>query len=192
MTDTAVVGELRRAIERSGYYPEFVCDALDIALAGEAVDAFLVQHETTFEFEELRRHITVVALTPTRLVLGHTDEHPADDTSPTPYASSTTEAVRIDEVQSVVVTRFVADPQNYSRTTSPREVLLTIGWGAVSRLDLEPATCGDPQCEADHGFTGTSANDDFSIRLSAAADGPDVVAQAVGFASALNQAIARR
>ena len=72
------------------------------------------------------------------------------------------------------------------------EVVLTIGWGAVSRIELEPATCGDPQCEADHGYTGTSSNDDLSVRVSQVADGADVVEQALAFASSLSQATAAR
>ena len=54
--------------------------------------------------------------------------------------------------------------------------MLTIGWGGVSRIDLEPAGCSDPECEADHGYTGVLASDDFSLRVSAAADGTDAVA----------------
>ena len=73
-----------------------------------------------------------------------------------------------------------------------REVVLTIGWGAVSRIDLEPAGCSDPECEADHGYTGTASNDDLSLRVSEAADGADVVAQALNFAAALSEATAAR
>ena len=54
--------------------------------------------------------------------------------------------------------------------------MLTIGWGGVCRLDLEPAACADPECDADHGYTGMLAADDFSLRVSAAAEGPDAVA----------------
>ena len=49
--------------------------------------------------------------------------------------------------------------------------MLTIGWGGVGRIDLEPAGCADPDCDADHGYTGVLASDDFSLRVSAAADG---------------------
>ena len=57
---------------------------------------------------------------------------------------------------------------------------MTIGWGGVSRVDLEPAGCNDPQCDADHGYTGVLASDDFSLRVSAAADGADAVDRAAG------------
>lgn len=184
--------QLRTDIERSGYYPTLVSDALETALAGEPLVAYVVHHEATFDRDELRRHVTVLVLTPTRLIVGHTDEHPPDDTSPEPYASASTEAVRLERVDSVVVTRVVANPERH-RTGGPmKEVVLTIGWGAVNRIDLEPAGCSDPECDADHGYTGTSSNDDLSVRVSEAADGADVVSQALAFASSLSEATAAR
>lgn len=193
MTDGALLRDrLRSDIERSGYYPDLVADALDTSLAGESLTAYVVHHEATFDRDELRRHVTVLALTPTRLIVGHTDEHPADDTCPEPYASASTEAVRLERVDSVVVTRVVANPARHRAGGRSREVLITIGWGAVNRIDLEPAACADPQCDADHGYTGTSSNDDLSLRVSEAADGADVVAQALSFAAALSEATAAR
>ncbi|MFM8774220.1 MAG: DUF5998 family protein, partial [Actinomycetota bacterium] len=146
----------------------------------------------TFDRDELRRHVTVLVLTPTRLIVGHTDENGPDDTSTDPYASASTEAVRLERVDSVVVTRVVAHPARHFAGGPMREVVLTIGWGAVSRIDLEPAGCSDPECDADHGYTGTASNDDLSLRVSEAADGADVVAQALNFAAALSEATAAR
>ena len=60
-----------------------------------------------------------------------------------------------------------------------------MNWGSISRVDLEPATCGDPQCEADHGYTGTLAVDDWSLRVSRAAYGDDVVEATLRFANSL-------
>ena len=70
--------------------------------------------------------------------------------------------------------------------TLGRELTLTIGWGAVSRIDLEPATCGDPQCEADHGMTGSVTADDLSLRISADAEGETALRDAMAFAKALS------
>lgn len=183
---------LRRDIERSGYYPDLVAEALETALGGEPIVSYLVHHEATFDRDELRRHVTVLALTPTRLIVGHTDEHGADDEHPTAYASASTEAVRLERVDSVVVTRVVSDPASHRPGSGAREVVLTIGWGAVSRIDLEPAGCSDPACEADHGYTGTASNDDLSVRVSQVADGAEVVGQALAFAATLSEATARR
>ncbi|HWM75592.1 MAG TPA: DUF5998 family protein [Nocardioides sp.] len=176
--------DLRTAIERTGYYPEVVADAVAGAVAGEHVVSFYVHHEPTFERDEVRRHQSVVVLTPSRLVLAHTDEHAGDDLLPEPYTSTSTEAVSLSAVKSVVVTRMTANPTKGPQP--PAEAVLTIGWGGVSRLDLEPATCNDPQCEADHGYSGVLASDDFSLRVSAAADGTDAVDGLLSFAESLS------
>ncbi|MBB1245516.1 phosphodiesterase [Streptomyces durbertensis] len=185
-TGTTTQG-LRAAIERSGYYPALVAEAVEAAVGGEAVVSYLVHQETTFDANEVRRHVTVLALTPTRFVVSHTDEQAADGTSPVPYATTSTESVKISRISSVVLSRVVANPESYTPGTLPREVVLTIGWGAVSRLDLEPANCGDPNCDADHGYTGSSTADDLSLRVSEAGDGPDTVRQALAFAKALSE-----
>ena len=176
--------ELREAIDRTGYYPEVVADAVAGAVGGEDVVSFYVHHEPTFERDEVRRHQSVIVLTPTRLILAHTDEHAGDDLLPEPYTSTSTEAVNLSSVASVVVTRMTTNPSEGPRP--PAEAVLTIGWGGVSRVDLEPAGCNDPQCEADHGYTGTVASDDFSLRVSAAADGQQAVAGLLSFAASLS------
>ena len=188
MTQPGSATALRQDIQRSGYYPELVAEALETALGGEEPRSFVVQHEATFDRDELRRHITVLVLTRTRLVVCHVDEH-APDGSTTPLASASTEAVRLERVDSVVVTRVVSDPASHRPGGPTAEVVLTIGWGAVSRIDLEPAGCQDPACEADHGYTGTSTNDDLSVRVSEAADGAQVVARVLEFAAALSAAL---
>lgn len=182
--------ELRAAIENSGYYPEVVSDSVSAAVAGEEVVSYLVHHEPTIDRDEVRRHVTVVVLTPSRLIIAHTDEHEPDDLLPEPYTSTSTEAIMLSGVRSVVVNRMVANPATYRDKPIPppgaNEVVLTIGWGGLGRVDLEPAGCSDPQCDADHGYTGVIASDDFSIRVSATADGPEAVAHLLDFAEALS------
>lgn len=175
---------LRDAIHLTGYYPEVVADGVGSAVAGEQVVSYYVHHEPTFERDEVRRHLTVVVLTPTRLILAHTDEHAGDDLLPEPYTSTSSEAITLSSVRSVVVTRMVTNPS--SGPSQPVEAVLTIGWGGVSRIDLEPAGCNDPECEADHGYTGVLAGDDFSLRVSTAADGQDAVAGLLAFAESLS------
>ncbi|RJL34392.1 DUF5998 family protein [Bailinhaonella thermotolerans] len=183
---------LRTAIERSGYYPDLVADAVESALGEEPVTAYVVHHEATFDpAMEVRRHVTVLVLSPTRLLVCHTDEHPPGEGAAHAHASTTTEAIRLSSIASVAVTRVVPDPAAYVPGTAPSEVVLAIGWGAISHIDLEPATCGDEACEADHGYTGSVTADDLSLRLSEAADGPDAVQQVLTFAKALSEATAR-
>ena len=180
--------DLTEAIERSGYYPQVVNAGVTAAVGGEQVIDFLVHHEPTIDRDEVRRHITVVVLTTSRLILCHTDEHPPDDLLPEPYTSTSTEAVALHSVTSVVVNRMVANPASYSGggLPSPTEGVLTIGWGGVHRIDLEPAGCSDPECDADHGYTGVVASDDFSLRVSSAADGQGAVDELLGFAESLS------
>jgi hypothetical protein len=84
----------------------------------------------------------------------------------------------------------VANPASFAGEPVPQpganEAVMSIGWGAVSRIDLEPAACGDPACEADHGYTGVVGSDDFSLRVSAAAEGPEAVAGLLDFARSLS------
>jgi hypothetical protein len=61
----------------------------------------------------------------------------------------------------------------------------------MSRVDLEPAGCGDPDCEADHGYTGALTSDDFTLRVSEAADGGNRVEDMLTFARALSAATVR-
>src|SRR5689334_2362213 len=179
--------ELAVAIEQTGYYPQVVICGVDAAVAGEEVVSFLVHHEPTIDGDEVRRHITVAVLTPSRLILCHTDEHAPDDLLPQPYTSTSTEAVTLSRIKSVVVNRMVANPAEVTSTVpAPAEAVLTIGWGGINRVDLEPATCSDPQCEADHGYTGVLASDDFSLRVSSAADGQDAVDRLLEFAESLS------
>jgi hypothetical protein len=180
--------DLVAAIEHTGYYPAVVAAGVDAALGGEEVVDYLVHHEPTIDRDEVRRHMTVAVLTPSRLVLAHTDEHEPDDLLPEPYTSTSTEAIPLRTIGSVVVNRMVANPATYEGSTlsDPAEAVLTIGWGGISRIDLEPAGCSDPECDADHGYTGVLASDDFSLRVSAAADGRGAVDALLRFAESLS------
>src|SRR5487761_914871 len=115
MTETRVMTEdLWAALERSGYYPGLVTDAVSSALGPEPVTAFFVQHDAIFDpGMEVRRHMTVLALTPTRLIYSHTDEHLAEEPDTRPQAETSTEAVRFSRVSSVALTRVVPDPASY-------------------------------------------------------------------------------
>ena len=180
---------LRQELAGTGYYPELVADSLALALGGEPIDSFLVSLETTFEREELLRHLTVAVLTPTRLIRSHTDEFPPVPGRDFNTATAATEAVRLDQLTSVVIERVFSSPAAYPGSGSRlEELVLTVGWGAVSRIDLAPAACDDPQCEADHGLTGTTINDDLVLRVARAADGNERLEQATEFAATLSKA----
>ena len=183
--------DLRSDIDACGYFPELVEDAVVMAVGDEELLDFVVHHEPTFNHDEIHRHVTVLALTPTRLIVGHTDDQPAEPPATGIYAASSTESVSLVKINAVVLTRVVHSPETYrAGSADVNETWLTVGWGAVRRLDIEPATCADPQCEADHGYTGGLVGDDLTVRMSAAADGPDRVARLVRFSSSLQRAAA--
>jgi len=183
--------ELLTDLERAGYYPQLVADCLRTVMAGEGVQAHLVHPETTFDANEVRRHVTVLVTTPTRLVVAHADDHGPDEGATEPYAICSTESVALHRVHSVVVSQVVARPADHRSGTLPSEVSLTLGWGALHRVDLEPAGCADPDCEADHGYTGSLTGDDLTVRIAGAAEGADAVSAALEFARALSAVTAR-
>ena len=90
-----------------------------------------------------------------------------------------------------MTTHVVPDPVSYVPGSLGREITVTLGWGAVSRVDLLPAVCADPSCDGDHGYDGTVTADDISLRISADADGDAALARAIDFAAALSSAIGR-
>lgn len=184
---------LNQDIQRSGYYPQLVFSVLDVALGGEEVRSHLVHVETTFAHAEIKRHVTVLVLTDSRLILAHVDDHLEEHTPDGPVharAAATTESVALSAITSVVLTHSVNAPEKHQPGDTPLELTLAIGWGAVSRIDMEPVVCPDPNCEADHGYNGSITSDDVMIRVSAQAEGAEAVHKATVFASALSRATA--
>ncbi len=178
-------------IERAGYYPALVVDVVSAAVGEEEVVNHLVQSETTFDHDAVRRHITVLALTTTRLVIAHADDR-QDDGATGEIVTATSESIPLDAIRGVMLTHVVEDASGYRAGTLGREITLTVGWGTVSRVDMVPASCADPACDADHGYEGTVTADDLVMRISAAAEGVAALRQAISFARDLTSAVGRR
>jgi hypothetical protein len=186
---TTVRQDLRADIVSCGYFPDLVEEGVLLAAGDEPIQGFLVHHEPTFDRDQIHRHLTVLLLTRTRLIVGHTDDHAGENGQTRTSASSSTESVSIRKINTVVLTRVVPEPETYQPGVSPvEETWLSIGWGAMRRVDLEPAGCSDPNCEADHGYTGNLVADDLTIRMSLAADGPERVGRLIRFATDLQRA----
>ena len=97
------------------------------------------------------------------------------------------ESIPLRRLRSVSLTSVVGDPARYRRDAAPDEVWLAVGWGALRRLEIVPASCGDPTCESDHGYDAQNLDDDLTVRMSVAADGLDAVNRLVAFATALQK-----
>lgn len=181
---------LRADIERAGYLPGLVTDVVATAVGEDEVLGHLVHQETTLDEDAVRRHVTVLVVTAHRLVIGHADDHETGE----PHghvATATTETVPLRAVRGVMLTHVLPDPASYTGGVEGRALTLTLGWGTVSRLDLLPAMCADPTCEGDHGYEGTIASDDISLRITAEADGTEAVERALTFAALLSSRLGR-
>ncbi|MGO0576812.1 DUF5998 family protein [Ornithinimicrobium panacihumi] len=176
-------------IESAGYLPAVVHDVVLTAVGRDQVVSHLVHAETTFDELAVRNHLTVLVLTDRRLVIAHADDHEGPEHQR--LATATSETVPLRQVRGVMLTHVVPDPENYDGSLEGRAVTLTLGWGAVARVDLIPAGCEDPECEGDHGYEGTVAGDDISVRVSAGADGVQRLEQALTFAQELSARLGR-
>ena len=173
---------LAAEIQSCGFFPELVIDLAETSLAGDEVLDHLLHLEATFDNDEVHRHLTLILRTATRMLIGHTDERAEGGQL---QAVTSSESIPLSHVSSVVLTRVVQHPDRFGTdpASTTVEAWLQMTWGAVSRLELEPATCGDPMCTANHGYTGTFSGDDIVIRMSPAADGADQVERLMGFAT---------
>jgi len=179
---------LEDSLQRAGFYPLLVTDVVQDALDGRESLSHLVHLETHFDRTEIHRHITVLVLTEDMLVITHVDDEQLDEAGEQMVAQVSTESVPVSQIVSVVLSYVYAQPQNYKPSDAVREVTLSIAWSGGQRIDLAPASCGDPQCDADHGYTGTIAREDIGLRISAEADGLQAVQDARDFARALRAA----
>ena len=182
---TAERRSLDDALNRAGFYPLLVSDVVHDALDQREPLSHLVHLETHFDRNEVHRHITVLVLTEDMLVITHVDDQQLDDEGEQMVAQISTESVPVAQIRSVVLSYIYAQPQDYKPSDPVRELTVSIAWSGGQRLDMGPASCGDPQCEADHGYTGTIAQEDIVLRISAEADGLQAVQDAKVFARAL-------
>lgn len=165
-----------KRIDRTGFYPQVVKRALRRALGGEAPVASLCQVDAAFDRGSVFRHLTVATLTRDCVVQLHVDE--LEDGG----ASVATSIHRSADIAGYSTMEILDDPQ---RARGLSEITVAVDLRGARRIELEPAHCDDPDCAADHGYTAQSFTDDLSIRVSAAADGEDVLAEAEEFVEAL-------
>lgn len=187
----AVPPDLLADLQSAGYYPDLAARVLSDALFGEPVKAHLVHVETHFDLDEVHRHITILLVTPTRLVLGHIDDDTAEPDAGPAIAQATTEDIDLEHVRNVMIGYVFDNPERYQPGQAPRDVTVTIAWGAVSRLELRPDSCSDPTCDADHGYVGVSGSEDLALRVTADAEGQDAVDRTLAFGLTLRAAAQR-
>ncbi|MBB4735389.1 DUF5998 family protein [Micrococcus cohnii] len=179
---------LEAALLKAGFYPELVSHALDQELDGRRILSHLVHVDTHFDYDEIHRHSTVLGVCEDVVVAAHLDDQPLDADGRQVLAQVSTELVPLHAIRSVVITTGHAHPERFRPSDPVAEMTVALQWAGGQRLDLQPAGCADPQCEADHGYTGTSTREDLVIRVAADADGQQAVDEALDFARTLRRA----
>lgn len=175
-------------INKAGFYPQLVIDVVQDSLDGRSPVSHLVQLETHIDRTEVHRHTTVLVLAEDVLHVTHVDDEEFDESGRDVVARVSTETVGISQIRSVTLSYSYYQPANYRPDSPISEVTLAIAWTGTLHVDLAPALCEDPQCQADHGYSGTAAREDIVLRISAEADGPTAVEGAREFARTLRRA----
>ncbi|TLP97967.1 hypothetical protein FEF26_06775 [Nesterenkonia salmonea] len=191
---------LKEAIDRGGFYPSLVHHTVTEALDGREPEQQIVHVDTHFDFEEVHRHITVLVLAEDVMVVAHLDDHDADEDRPFqhedagPSGSSevvariSTEVVPVVRLRSLILSEVHRRPDKFRPDRGLAEVSLNINWTGSARFDSMPADCGNPECVADHGDTGTLVPEDVTLRIAATAEGDTAVDEARSFVRALRRA----
>jgi len=180
---------LDQAVAVAGYYPALANSVLRTAIGSEAVRGHFVHAETTFDDREVRRHMTVIVITDRRLLRVHMDDGAGHNDESLHEASATVESALLSSIHNMAMTHVVHHPEDYREGDLPSELVLAVGWGVHSRIELEPATCGDENCDADHGYSGSLTGDDSLVRVSIIADGEETVRALIDFAQTLQEVI---
>ncbi|RJN31229.1 DUF5998 family protein [Nesterenkonia natronophila] len=191
---------LKEAIDRGGFYPSLVHHTVTEALDGREPEQQIVHVDTHFDFEEVHRHITVLVLAEDVMVVAHLDDHDAEEDRPFQHEDSgpsgssevvariSTEVVPVVRLRSLILSEVHRRPDEFRPDRGLAEVSLNINWTGSARFDSMPADCGNPDCVADHGDTGTVVPEDVTLRIAATAEGDTAVDEARSFVRALRRA----
>ena len=68
---------------------------------------------------------------------------------------------RVADIAGYSTMEVFSDPEHADGLS---ELTIALDLKGARRLDMEPARCDDPNCMADHGYTGTSYPDDLTFR----------------------------
>lgn len=189
------------AIQRGGFYPALVHHTVTEALDGREATHQIVHVDTHFDMEEVHRHITTLVLAEDVVVVAHLDDHDAEEEPRAEahpdrarshqagvVARISTEVVPVVRIRSLILSEVHRHPEQFSPERGLAEVTLQMNWSGGARTDTYPADCGNPECMADHGDTGTIAPEDIVLRIAATAEGDSAVDEARSFVRALRRA----
>jgi hypothetical protein len=105
--------------------------------------------------------------------------------------ATSSETVALRRVGNISVSRIFGNPAEYKPGALPRIVRVTLNWGGGEVIELEPATCPDPDCQADHGYAGSLSGEDISLDVDTELTGEEAAIRLLAFAQELSAAAAR-
>jgi hypothetical protein len=136
----------------------------DVAAALRPLDpmeAFFIRPETVFDQDSVFDAVAVYVLTARHLVIVATDV--TYELSPAGDFVTTTQVVPLTHIRDYqIVRRRVLDGPEKGTLAA---ISLRLRWGGGWNVDVRPAACDDPTCEADHGYVAMGQTDDGELLL---------------------------
>src|SRR6478735_9237424 len=118
-TMIAMQRTLEQAVATAGYYPALAASVLRTAIGSESVRAHFVHTETTFDAQEVRRHMTVLVVTDRRLLRMHIDDGAGHQDHSLHEASATVESATLSSIQNMALTHVVHHPEDFTENDVP-------------------------------------------------------------------------
>ncbi len=180
--------ELIKLIRDNAFYSNLVLENVLELVASETVFGFLLDSTTSFENDGLVRQQLILVVTPTRLLVCFTEELPAGMVPDNPAnLRINTESVPLSKVGTCQAQKYYqVDLERPDSSPALNEVIVSLNWTSTQTIDFGPASCDDPECQNEHGYTGQIRQGDYSAKYSVAADGEYWVEHALAFVSALD------
>ncbi|MFT0848510.1 DUF5998 family protein [Actinomycetaceae bacterium L2_0104] len=128
---------------------------------GGSVQSFFVRPETVFDQDSVYDSIAAFAVTGNRLLVVVSDV--SYEFSQAGEFITTTQFVNLDRIRDFqIIRRRVADGPEAGALAS---VHMRLRWGAGWQHDIRPASCDNPNCDADHGYMAVITGEDGEIVL---------------------------
>ena len=185
---TALPADLLTELETAGYFPRRrLPRACSVRCTARVPWRTSIRPETTFDGPEVRRHLTVLVLTATHLLVTHLDDDPADALNPSQVVS-TTERVRLRGSSSTGLSQ-VFDTDGSRSPGREAEITLGITWNGSHAWISSVPSARTPTARSTMDTRARIAPSDLALRVSALADGDDAVDAALRFHAELVDAI---
>ncbi|MDR1393977.1 MAG: DUF5998 family protein [Bifidobacteriaceae bacterium] len=180
---------LEAQLESVGYFPGILLKVIGVALGDQVPVASYVHADVAIGHSTIGRHLSVLVITPDRLIVGHADDHSENEFGPAAVAVST-EAIRLRDIRVIGLNHIYLTSDEEAGLEVPAVLRLVISWGAGQVMEIEPIECPDQGCETDHGYSGTVSNEDIALTVNADLAGIPAASALLEFARKLSAVVA--